>query len=257
MPMPQAQSPPYRSRGAQRHAPRARHASGRGNCTMPIAARRSVEISSRPARTRSGSKDACSGSSAAERNCSGSNNGPTGPMLMRELRGGGGRQLPRGPRQRVLNPRLRAVGRCYGGRPRRGGRKEQIETDQSCDQAHRSGRVNAPIHVEGNVNERNRVRRGNSELTRGWVWVGGPIIARELDRAVTARGRQAGRKASKGGCITYEIGEDVIGDGDHVRVLPRYADAKTEFEFATRLAAEQFFEADKAKHRPGRRRKVA
>ena len=54
---------------------------------------------------------------------------------------------------------------------------------------------------------------------------------------MTAHGRRAGLKASNRGlCITYEIGEDVIGDGDHVRVLPRYADAKTEFEFATRAS---------------------
>jgi hypothetical protein len=50
---------------------------------------------------------------------------------------------------------------------------------------------------------------------------------------------------------------DAIGDGDYVRILPRYSEAKTEFEFATRLAAEQFVEAEKGEHRPGRRRKVA
>jgi diadenosine tetraphosphate (Ap4A) HIT family hydrolase len=50
---------------------------------------------------------------------------------------------------------------------------------------------------------------------------------------------------------------DAIGDGDHVHILPRYSEAKAEFEFATRLAAEQFVEAEKREHRPGRRRKVA
>lgn len=50
---------------------------------------------------------------------------------------------------------------------------------------------------------------------------------------------------------------DAIGDGDHVHILPRYSEAKAEFEFATRLAAEQFVEAEKGEHRPGRRRKVA
>jgi hypothetical protein len=79
---------------------------------------------------------------------------------------GGGRQPPCDLRQRVLKPGLRAVGRPYGGRSRRAGRPEQIEADQSRKQAHQSGRVNAPIHVEGNVNQRNRVRSKKSELTR-------------------------------------------------------------------------------------------
>jgi IS1 family transposase len=57
--------------------------------------------------------------------------------------------------------------------------------------------------------------------------------------------------------ITYHIGKDVIGEGYHVRILPRYAEPKTEFGFATRLDAEAFIEAERAKHRPGRRRKAA
>jgi hypothetical protein len=50
---------------------------------------------------------------------------------------------------------------------------------------------------------------------------------------------------------------DAIGDGDYVRILPRYSEAKTEFEFATRLAAEQFVEAEKEEASAGAKAEVA
>jgi IS1 family transposase len=55
--------------------------------------------------------------------------------------------------------------------------------------------------------------------------------------------------------ITYEIGKDRIGEGFHVRILPRYAEPHTEFGFKTVEAANGFIEQQKASHRPGRRRK--
>lgn len=55
--------------------------------------------------------------------------------------------------------------------------------------------------------------------------------------------------------ITYEIGKDRIGDGYHVRVLPRFAEPRTEF-FPTIEKAQAFIEAEKASHRPGRRKKL-
>ena|ERR1043166_7274826 len=57
--------------------------------------------------------------------------------------------------------------------------------------------------------------------------------------------------------ITYEVAKDRIGEGYHVRVLPRYGKAETTFGFADEAAAIAFIEADRAKHRPGRRRKAA
>lgn len=57
--------------------------------------------------------------------------------------------------------------------------------------------------------------------------------------------------------ITYDIGMDRIGSGYHVRTLPRYGKPETKFGFATMADAEAFIEAERAKHRPGRRRKVA
>jgi hypothetical protein len=45
----------------------------------------------------------------------------------------------------------------------------------------------------------------------------------------------------------------MLGGGYHVRVLPRHVEPSTHFGFKT----EAFIEAEKAKHRPGRRRKVA
>jgi hypothetical protein len=53
--------------------------------------------------------------------------------------------------------------------------------------------------------------------------------------------------------ITYEIGENRIGGGFYVRVLPRYAEPlEPVYGFQTRNEAEAWIEADRAKHRPGR-----
>jgi len=53
-------------------------------------------------------------------------------------------------------------------------------------------------------------------------------------------------------------GKDVIGQGYHVRIQTRYAPAlPSQFGSKTVADAEAFIEAEKAKHRPGRRRKVA
>jgi hypothetical protein len=54
--------------------------------------------------------------------------------------------------------------------------------------------------------------------------------------------------------IVYEVRKDVIGEGYHVRTLPRYADPSTEF-FPNEAAAMAYVERQKASHRPGRRRK--
>jgi transposase-like protein len=57
--------------------------------------------------------------------------------------------------------------------------------------------------------------------------------------------------------ITYEIGENRIGGGYYVTVLPRYEPAgEPIYGFDTRAAAEAWAEADRAKHRPGRRPKL-
>lgn len=58
--------------------------------------------------------------------------------------------------------------------------------------------------------------------------------------------------------ITYEIGENRIGGGFYVKVLPRYGEPmEPVYGFETRQAAEAWIEADRAKHRPGRRPKSA
>jgi len=45
--------------------------------------------------------------------------------------------------------------------------------------------------------------------------------------------------------------------GYAVRTLPRYGEPSTQFGFKTVADAEAFIETERAKHRPGRRRKVA
>jgi IS1 family transposase len=56
---------------------------------------------------------------------------------------------------------------------------------------------------------------------------------------------------------TYEIGENQIGGGFHVRVLPRYEPQReTKYGFETRKAAEAWIESDRKSHRPGRPRKI-
>lgn len=58
--------------------------------------------------------------------------------------------------------------------------------------------------------------------------------------------------------ITYEIGKNKIGSGFYVKVLPRYSEPKPAvYGFETREAAEVWIEADRAKHRPGRRPKTS
>ena len=55
--------------------------------------------------------------------------------------------------------------------------------------------------------------------------------------------------------IAYEIGKNRIGGGFYVKVLPRYEQSKEPiYGFETREAA---ITADRAKHRPSRRPKLA
>jgi hypothetical protein len=57
--------------------------------------------------------------------------------------------------------------------------------------------------------------------------------------------------------ITYKIGENRIGGGFFVKVLPRYGEPmEPVYGFETREAVEVWIEADRAKHRPGRRPKA-
>ncbi len=57
--------------------------------------------------------------------------------------------------------------------------------------------------------------------------------------------------------ITYEIGENRIGGGFYVKVLPRYGEAmEPVYGFESREAAQTWIESDRAKHRPGRRPKL-
>jgi hypothetical protein len=58
--------------------------------------------------------------------------------------------------------------------------------------------------------------------------------------------------------ITYEVGENRIGGGFYVRVLPRYSEPMpTVYGFNTRAEAEAWVDADRASHKPGRRPKVS
>jgi hypothetical protein len=58
--------------------------------------------------------------------------------------------------------------------------------------------------------------------------------------------------------ITYEIGENRIDGGFYVKVLPRYGEtAAPIYGFKARTEAEAWIEEDRAKHRPGRRPKIA
>jgi IS1 family transposase len=58
--------------------------------------------------------------------------------------------------------------------------------------------------------------------------------------------------------ITYEVGANRIGGGFYVKVLPRYGEAMAPiYGFKDRAQAEAWIEADRAKHRPGRRPKIA
>ncbi len=57
---------------------------------------------------------------------------------------------------------------------------------------------------------------------------------------------------------TYEIGENRIGGGFYVKALPRYGEPlEPVYGFKTRDEADAWVEADRAKHRPGRRPKLA
>ena len=56
---------------------------------------------------------------------------------------------------------------------------------------------------------------------------------------------------------TYEVNPDRIGEGFHVRTLTRYGKPQTTFGFKTIAGAQAFIEAERAKHKPGRRRKAA
>jgi hypothetical protein len=56
--------------------------------------------------------------------------------------------------------------------------------------------------------------------------------------------------------ITYEIGQNRIGGGFYVKVLPRYGETVAPiYGFKDRTEAQAWIEADRAKHRPGRRPK--
>jgi IS1 family transposase len=58
--------------------------------------------------------------------------------------------------------------------------------------------------------------------------------------------------------ITYVIGENKIGAGFFVKALPRYEQPmEPVYGFKSRGEAEAWIEADRAKHRPGRRPKLA
>ena len=58
--------------------------------------------------------------------------------------------------------------------------------------------------------------------------------------------------------ITYEVGENRIGGGFYVKVLPRYSEPmKPVYGFKSREEAEAWIERDRASHRPGRRPKLA
>ena len=58
--------------------------------------------------------------------------------------------------------------------------------------------------------------------------------------------------------IIYEIGENRIGGGFYVKVLPRYSEPmEPVYGFETREAAEGWIEIDRAKHRPGRRPRLS
>jgi len=55
----------------------------------------------------------------------------------------------------------------------------------------------------------------------------------------------------------FEIDECKIGSGFYVKVLPRYEQPiEPVYGFKTRKEAEIWIEADRAKHRPGRRAKL-
>ena len=54
------------------------------------------------------------------------------------------------------------------------------------------------------------------------------------------------------------MGENKIGGGFYVKALPRYSEPMDAvYGFETKEAAEAWIEADRAKHRPGRRPKLA
>jgi hypothetical protein len=55
---------------------------------------------------------------------------------------------------------------------------------------------------------------------------------------------------------TYEVGADRIPPGFHVVINSRYGKPETIFGFPTVDDAKAFIEAERAKHRPGRRRKL-
>jgi IS1 family transposase len=58
--------------------------------------------------------------------------------------------------------------------------------------------------------------------------------------------------------ITYEIGKNKIGGGFYVKALPRYSEPmEPVYGFNSRAEAEAWIEADRAKHRPGRRPKLS
>jgi hypothetical protein len=57
--------------------------------------------------------------------------------------------------------------------------------------------------------------------------------------------------------IEYKVEKNRIGEGYFVRKLVRYAEPVVQHGFASPGAAEDWIEADRAAHRPGRKRKAA
>ena len=177
----------------------------------------------------------------------GHNRGPasTGPYVdTGDLGCGGRRRPPCDLRQRVLKPRLRAVAGPIGGRSRRGWPpRADSRPTKAAIRPHRSGRVDAPIHVRGNVDQRNRVRSQKVRLTRcSGIGVVGPIILLwNLDpngvRRVAAKQAEQHRTAS-GIAMRSADAIGAWGSRPHsAAVTPR---RRLQSEFATRLAAEQF-----------------
>ncbi len=79
------------------------------------------------------------------------------------------------------------------------------------------------------------------------------MSSRDISKAPNALATSAKRPKA-----IFEIEEWKIGGGFYVKVLPRYEQPmEPVYGFKTRAEAEAWIEADRAKHRPGRRPKLA
>ena len=81
-----------------------------------------------------------------------------------------------------------------------------------------------------------------------------PDFVRGFVRAFAVDAWEADRDANG---IEYKVEKNRIGEGYLVRKLVRYAEPVVQYDFAAPGLAEDWIEADKAAHRPGRKRKVA